>query len=280
MLIENTFFGEVNKVEQAISRIQFAYEVSRSRGLGALYVAFSGGKDSVTIAKLVEMAGVPYELHYSKTGIDPPEVIYFMREHYPNTVIEPFKKSMWQLIVGKKMPPTRIMRYCCEELKEGGGNGKVVIMGVRWAESVKRAKSRNVFETKASTVTKKALLYDNTESREIFKYCMSKRGYIVNPIVDWTNGEVWEFIKQYNVPYCKLYDQGVKRIGCIGCPLGGRNHMADEFERYPRFKKLYILAFDKMLKRVGNDKRTWKTGEDVFNWWVYGKQESFDLLDD
>ena len=39
--------------------------------------------------------------------------------------------SMWELIVKHKTPPTRRMRYCCEELKEYSGAGKKVITGVR-----------------------------------------------------------------------------------------------------------------------------------------------------
>ena len=38
-----------------------------------------------------------------------------------------------------------------------------------------------------------------------------------NPLLDWTNAEVWEYIKQNNVPYNKLHDQFYPSIGCAPC---------------------------------------------------------------
>lgn len=275
MLKTLSFFGEVDLIQVAIERLKFAHEISESRGLGPLYVAFSGGKDSIAIAKLAEMAGVPHELHYNITGIDPPEVIYFMRNHYPNLIWNPPRKSMWQLIIEKKMPPTRKVRYCCAELKERGGDGKVIITGVRWAESTKRKNTRRQFETKAAKLKDKRMFYDNYEDREQFKACQMKKGFVINPIVDWTDTQVWEFIHQNKMPYCELYDQGETRIGCIGCPMGSTKGMVEDFRRYPKFKDAYIRAFDKMLARYDCDKqKTWKTGEDVLRWWIYGKEEN------
>jgi phosphoadenosine phosphosulfate reductase len=295
MLKQQTLFGERDLVKTAIERLKFGYEVSQARGLGALYVAFSGGKDSVVIAALAEMSGVPYELHYNITGIDPPEVVYFMRNYFnhvnPKTMeVTParkknytthinlywhlYEKSMWQLIEEKGMPPMRIMRFCCSELKEHGGNGCVIVTGVRWAESSRRASTRRQFETKVSCGAEKKMFYDNYEDREQFKHCQAKKGYVINPIVDWTDAEVWAFIKQNNLPYCELYDQGETRIGCIGCPLSHLVQQRRDFERYPKFKAAYIRTFDRMLERRPERIGTWKTGEDVFNWWISGECQS------
>lgn len=70
---------------------------------------------------------------------------------------------------------------------------------------------------------------------------------MLNPIIDWTTDEVWEFIHEYNIPYCELYDQGYKRLGCIGCPMGSVEHRLKEFEKYPKYKAAYIRAFDRMI---------------------------------
>ena len=111
---------------------------------------------------------------------------------------------------------------------------------------------------------------------------------VLNPIIDWTTEDVWEFIKEYKIPYCCLYDEGFTRLGCIGCPMGGRKGQLREFERYPKYKANYIRAFEKMLKYRhkreldGIDKQNWKTGEDVFKWWLNGgddKNETLDGLD-
>lgn len=125
-------------VDKAIMRLQ-AYEPPEG-----YWLAFSGGKDSCVIKALADMAGVKYEAHYSVTGIDPPELCYFIKEHHPDVIWDiPHDKdgkriTMWSLIPKKRMPPTRLARYCCEALKESQGKGKLTITGVRWAESRNR----------------------------------------------------------------------------------------------------------------------------------------------
>ena len=81
--------------------------------------------------------------------------------------------------------------------------------------------------------------------------CYKTHTTLVNPIIDWTDAEVWEFIHEYNIPYCELYDQGFKRLGCIGCPMGTVKQRQMEFERYPKYKNLYLLAFQKMIENRG-----------------------------
>lgn len=277
MLVENTLFGENNKIEKSIDRIKFAYRMSNSRGLGALYVAFSGGKDSVVLAELCRLADVPYELHYNITGIDPPEVIKFMKENYPNLNWHKYDKSIAQLIIEKNLPPTRLIRFCCSELKEKGGTGRMCLTGVRWAESTRRKNTRKHFESFTKNIKEKMLFNDNDEDRRDFETCQLKGKFVSNPIIDWTEDDVWEFIKKQNLPYCSLYDEGFKRLGCIGCPMAPVWEREKEFERWQGFKRMYIAIFDKMLLNMPNkEKCTWKTGEDVFNWWLYGSEESND----
>lgn len=104
------------------------------------YLCYSGGKDSDVIRMLASLAGVKHDIVNNHTTVDAPETVRYIRS-IPGIQINYPKLSMWQLIEKKKMPPTRLMRYCCEELKEHGGKGRVKITGVRWEESVNRAKS-------------------------------------------------------------------------------------------------------------------------------------------
>jgi len=99
--------------------------------------------------------------------------------------------------------------------------------------------------------------------------CYKQSKTVVNPIIDWDDDEVWEFIKEYNIPYCKLYDEGYKRLGCIGCPMGTVSHRHEEFERYPKYKQAYLKAFDRMLieRNRGGYSTTWITGAEVLEWW-------------
>jgi len=137
-----------DKVQVAIERFQ-TFEPPEG-----YFLAFSGGKDSSVIKALADMAGVKYEAHYQLTSVDPPELVQFVKsfydviidrpkypENYKNPKLAGKQITMWNLIPEKKMPPTRLVRYCCESLKESAGSGRFVVTGVRWQESTKR-KSR------------------------------------------------------------------------------------------------------------------------------------------
>ncbi|MCP4311863.1 MAG: phosphoadenylyl-sulfate reductase [Bacteroidetes bacterium] len=39
----------------------------------------------------------------------------------------------------------------------------------------------------------------------------------INPLIDWTEKEVWDYIKKHNVPYNLLHDRGFPSIGCEPC---------------------------------------------------------------
>lgn len=278
-LFEKNIYGTVDKVQRAIDILR-AFEPKGS----AYFVAFSGGKDSQCVYHLAKMAGVKFDAHYSVTGIDPPELIYFIRKNYPDVIWDhhywndgkpehyfkngkPKPMTMWGVIADHTIPPTRQARYCCAALKESSGKGRIVVTGVRWAESQNRKKLHGIadIQTQSKKLHKQALtenptatkinktgglsfLDDNDESRKMVEQCYQKNKTTINPIIDWEEEDVWEFIKEVaKVPYCELYDQGYTRLGCIGCPLQGRDGMLADFERYPKYKNLYIMAFDRMI---------------------------------
>lgn len=254
------------------------------------YLTCSGGKDSVVTKALCDLAGVKYDAHNHLTTVDPPELVRFVKNQMPDVIMEKPNLSMRQLIIRKQMPPTRLMRYCCEELKEVYGVGRIVVTGVRWAESGNRKKNQGLvtlFDGKTAgavaqengasfTETMRGgvvLNLDNSAERRTVEQCYRTGKTLVNPIIDWTDEDVWEFIRSYNVPYCGLYDEGWKRLGCIGCPLGGYATMRRELERWPVYKRLYIRTFDDMLAaRIASGKKQhydgWDNGLGVFRWWI------------
>ena len=138
------------KVKASIERLR-AFEPKDGSGY---YLAFSGGKDSVVTKALMDMAGVKYDATYRVTSVDPPELVRFIKTQHPDVKREiPHYKSgpmegkpitMWNLIPYKQMPPTRVARYCCQHLKEDGGDGRVTVTGVRWAESSNRKQNQGI----------------------------------------------------------------------------------------------------------------------------------------
>ncbi len=240
-------FKKIDKIDIAIKRIK-SFEPPEG-----YYLANSGGKDSIVIDELAIMAGVKFDAHFNLTTVDPPELIYFLKKNYPNVEIHKPKITMWKLIVKELMPPTHIVRYCCKHLKERGGTGRIVMTGIRWAESYKRNK------------------------RKIIENCLkNKMTQYFNPIIDWSDADVWEFIKMRKLKYCSLYDEGYKRIGCIMCPMAGKNGMIKDSIRFPKYYDSYLRAFDKMLKHrtAKGLKNNWNTPEEVMEWWVYRKKKN------
>lgn len=299
-LIEQQLDRKINKVDLAIERLQ---SFSPEEGY---WLAYSGGKDSVVIKRLAEMAGIKFQAHYSCTSVDPPELVRFVKNDKTVSFDIPHDKdgkpvTMWSLIANRKMPPIRQARYCCSELKESSGIGTITITGVRWAESDNRKNNQgtiNIWGNRKKELTKKraqALLedfsinksggitmnLDNDTHKRMVEICYRTRKTLLNPIIDWSDSDVWEFIKTENIPYCELYgdikkeycdyfnDGEFKRLGCIGCPMAKPHERKFEFAKYPTYKDTYIKTFDKMLKNIDNP-TDWKDGEEVFDWWLYG----------
>lgn len=176
---------------------------------------------------------------------------------------------MWNLIPRRLIPPTRLIRYCCYALKEGGGKARFIATGVRWAESTKR-KNRGMLEVQHSNINKKlTLMNDNDENRRTFESCQLKGRRIVNPIVGWQESDVWEYVFAEHICMNPLYGCGFHRVGCIGCPMASKMRKV-EFARWPKYRELYIRAFDRMLeeRRRRGLQQAWQTGLDVFHWWM------------
>ncbi len=213
-----------DKVEVAIERLRY-FEPPEG-----YYLAFSGGKDSVVIYDLAVKAGVKFDAHYNLTGIDPPELVQFIRQYYPTVIWNRPHYTMWHGIQEHGMP-SRYIRWCCAELKELAGDGRRIITGVRWDESVRRSK------------------------RKMLEPCNKGKGkYYLNPIIDWTcdmktkdkmfikEGDVWNYILGNNLPYCSLYDENFTRLGCVLCPMATKENTIRELNRFPKLAEAWHRA--------------------------------------
>lgn len=289
----------MDKEQQAIERLRLAAEMSEAYYDGApLIVTTSGEKDSDVCLRLAEAAGIRYEVQHNHTSADAPETVYHVRDTFRRleekgvkcTINWPTYKgqpvTMWSLIPQKLMPPTRLVRYCCAILKEQAGKDRMITTGVRWAESAKRKQNRGIYEAGRELI----LSNDNDDTRRLFEDCRLKAKRVCNPIIDWTDLDVWDYIKSEHIRTNPLYCEGFSRVGCIGCPMAGKRGREIEFARWPTYRSAYIRAFEKMLEvrkergKMNGTCRIGTTGEDVFNWWmeydIVPGQIAFEELED
>jgi phosphoadenosine phosphosulfate reductase len=236
------------KLEEKISRaVVFMQSIPKEN----TQVAFSGGKDSIALYHIHKLSGMNFPIRYSNTTIDPPGTMSFIRRNYPDVEIINPKKSFYKLIEERGLP-TRVGRFCCQELKENYGIGKNNIEGVRWQEGSKRSK----YEP------------EQCDTRTWMKG--AKHYY---PIINFTERDVWAVINQNNLKTLPYYHAPYnwKRHGCVGCPLATKKQQIKEFQTFPRHAKAIIMAIDKNIKRNGSLLRISSDPYEVFWWWVSRK---------
>ena len=269
------------KIDKSIMRLK---EFEPEDGF---WVGYSGGKDSDCLKILCKLADVKHDLVHSLTTVDAPETVQYIKGQ-PDVKIERPELSMWRLIEKKMFPPTRLQRYCCQELKECGGKGRLIVTGVRWSESVRRKNNSGVVQILGKPKRNQRLAekvgaeytetnggivlnMDNAPIRRMSEQCYRTSKTILNPIIEWTDDDVWNFLYHYGCKSNPLYQCGYSRVGCIGCPMAGKQRYK-HFERYPKYKDNYIRAFGRMLKRRKEARKavspSWTDGEAVFRWWL------------
>jgi phosphoadenosine phosphosulfate reductase len=217
------------KIEKAIGNFrEYEAEALRRDPVNGYYLCDSYGKDSGVILHLAKRAGVRFRAHHNLTTLDPPELIYFGRKHHPDTVVHKPAKPMLHRMVNDegRGPPTRLSRWCCEIYKESAADGKVAIFGVRAAESARRKANWKLWQPM-------------NRGRE---------GWILNPILYWTDDDVWQYTRENAIPYCRLYNEGKTRLGCLGCPMAGDGRR-DDWKSWPKYEAAWQRAFEKFWAR-------------------------------
>ena len=185
-------------------------------------LSYSGGKDSDVILELAKMAGIKFRAIYKNTTIDPPGTIKHARENGVE-IVRP-SKTFYQLIRESGFP-TRRARFCCDKLKEYKILGNA-IQGIRKSESVKRQK-----------------LY---KEPMICRFYGSKKNRVsvTLPILEWSDSDIEEFIRERNIQCHSLYYNNGRfdvkeRLGCMGCPLASDNGLSD-FKKHPGLVKVWV----------------------------------------
>lgn len=210
------------------------------------YLGFSGGKDSVVIDHLAQMAGVKYQAVYNVSPIDPPLIPRFIKLAYPHVKFENNARNFWNKHFMSNGYPTRIRRWCCRLIKEAGGDGKVKILGMRRQEGNGRHSYDCFMETRRGETW-------------------------VLPIVGWSDADVWQYISEHNLQVSAYYQHGLQRIGCVLCPYSGKADRRLARLMFPEIVNLWKRAGERYVQeRNTNPKRKpipFSNGEQYFNDW-------------
>lgn len=266
------------KVERSIKLLKTYEDVALSRCPKGYIVGYSGGKDSDALVELFFISGVKFHIIHNHTTIDAPETVYYIRKRMKEfesrgattEIIYP-EKTIWQLIADKGRFPTRLTRFCCVELKEKKKpeyRYAVYSFGVRKAESVKRAKNRDEIEMRNNSSKKSQNFRFDDDNCKVIDACYSNNYIVVNPIVDWSEKDVFQFLNNFGLDKSKLnplYSKGYCRVGCIGCPMS--SNQKAELSLYPKYKQAYINVANKILNKKGC-RLPFNNGEEFVDWWT------------
>ena len=236
------------KVRQSVSLIQKAV------GDKVVEVAYSGGKDSDVILELTKMAGVKYRAIYKNTTIDPVGTVKHCKEKGCE-IVRPKNGITFFKLVEQIGFPNRNRRFCCKHLKEY----KILdmsIIGVRKSESRKRAERYK----------------EPVECR--FYGSKKKHVQAIYPILEWSDDNVVEFIKERGIKCHPLYydEQGnfhvERRLGCVGCPLVSKKKRKQHFKENKGMLKAWLLWGGRFLmRRKLKNKNLFFA--DVYEWFTF-----------
>lgn len=207
------------------------------------YLAYSGGKDSDVLLHIARKSGVNFQAIHNFTTLEHREQIKHVRKQQNVKIIYP-EKTFYQLVEEKGLP-TRFRRWCCASLKHNFGKGKITITGVRKSESIKRQKTVKEFK-------------DFNKIRQ------------VNPLLNWTTEDIWNYIKKEKIETCKLYKMGYNRVGCIGCPLANTKQRKKQYQENKNIKKAVIKSFSVYIDKTDKVKKVFGTAENGVEWWISG----------
>ena len=219
MSIHDKYLDGRDKVDLAIARLRM-----NCTGKSVL-CAFSGGKDSQVCYHLLKESGIPFTAQYSITRFEPPELIRFIRAHYPDvTFRRAYRCSLISEIAYRGLP-NRWFRWCCDAKHRKTEGVDVTVIGVRSAESPRRKANWRTFGRKRDG------------------------SWYVCPIFDWTDADVWEYLDGHGMPHCSLYDEGFRRIGCVCCPLSPST-MRRDANRWPKTSAMLFRGFCKNWEKA------------------------------
>lgn len=238
-------------------------------------VGYSGGKDSECLVHLFMRSGVKFTIFHNHTTLDIPDTVYYIRRKFAEWTSQGYDcelseppKSFWILCLDRNMLPMRSIRFCCSELKEYQPyEGAVYSFGVRKLESKKRSNNRDSIETRNTEKynSLQKFHFDKSEEVKQMDMCYTNKYFIVNPLAYWSETVRDNYLKKYNIEVNPIYEKyGLKRCGCVMCPLCSDKERQKEAKLFPKYAKIFKWLCNEIAKK-GNGKYT---GQELYDYYL------------
>lgn len=106
-----------------------------------------------------------------------------------------------------------------------------------WITGLRRQQA----DTRAGIGVVELYVFDELSGRQILK---------LNPLANWTREAVWAYIRQHQIPYNPLHDQGYRSIGCWPCTRPTAQGEDERAGRWTGFKKVECGIHTFLPKKV------------------------------
>ncbi|NYT11448.1 MAG: phosphoadenosine phosphosulfate reductase family protein [Methanomassiliicoccales archaeon] len=211
------------RVEEAV---KFVRKTMDRNPLPAV-VSFSGGKDSLACALVIEDAGLKLPLLFIDTTLEFPETVSYVEEYASEKGLElkrgSASKSIFMESVERFGPPGRDFRWCCKTNKLGPTVRTIL---EEFPEGVLSFIGQRRYESQS-----------RSEKPRIWKNPWVPGQVGAAPIQNWTSMHVWIYIFSKDAKYNPWYEKGLDRIGCYVCPSADLGEQCFVEEHSPEFRQ-------------------------------------------
>ncbi|MBI5555545.1 MAG: phosphoadenylyl-sulfate reductase [Elusimicrobia bacterium] len=205
--MEHQEIEEIKQELKAASAPEIVRRAVDRFGSGEISLASSFGAEDQVLTDMLVKTGQKISVFTLDTGRLPQEtydVIEATRKHYQIKIEVLFPETQAVEMMEKEFGPNLFYdsignrKKCCgirkvEPLKKRLATLKAWICGLRREQSLTRQKVRVIEWDEAFGLIK------------------------INPLAEWREAQVWDYLNEYRVPYNLLHDQGYPSIGCAPC---------------------------------------------------------------
>ena len=252
---------------------------------GKVYVAFSGGKDSTVLLHLVRTLYPKAPAVFIDTGLEYPEVRDFVKTIPDITWIKPkisFKEVITKYgypVISKEQAHyiSQVQRGTTEYMNKKrrgqltNNSRQSGMVSKKWQylmdqTDIKisdkcchffRVKPKKEYETTTKRHAYVGIMASESRIRmqQIQQYgcnAFTLKRPQSRPLAVWRDDDIWNYIKQHNLPYCKLYDMGYKRTGCMFCLFGVQNEPSNLFfkNKFQRMKETHPKQYNYCMNKL------------------------------